>query len=187
MWNQTKPPSVRELASRIDAARHDAAVLRAEQRELQAALEAEQGQRLAALNESARRVDSLVQSLNQLHDRVEEALSEHARRVDVLDVSISQLHDRVEEALERCENLMLASNCTTCSIDGILARLAALEGADEIPAAPVTEVDDVASSLPDIGDGGDTHEPEPVGDLLSPSAEDATMADAPVAVFEEVR
>jgi hypothetical protein len=44
----------------------------------------------------------------------------------------------------------------------------------------------VASSLPDIG-GGDTHEPEPVGDLLSPSAEDATMADAPVAVLEEVR
>ena len=184
MWNQTKPPSVRELASRIDAARHDAAVLRAEQRELQAALEAEQGQRLAALNESARRVDSLVQSLNQLHDRVEEALSEHARRVDVLDVSISQLHDRVEEALERCENLMLASNSITARI---YTRLEALEGADEIPAAPVTEVDDVASSLPDIGDGGDTHEPEPVGDLLSPPAEDATMADAPVAVLTEER
>jgi hypothetical protein len=160
MWNQTKPPSVRELASRIDAARHDAAVLRGEQRELQAALEAEQGQRLAALSEHARRVDSLVQSINAMHDRL-------------------------EEVFERAENLMLASNVTTCSIDGILARLEALEGADEIPAAPVT-VDDVASSLPDIG-GGDTHEPEPVGDLLSPSAEDATMADAPVAVLEEVR
>jgi hypothetical protein len=162
MWNQTKPPSVRELASRIDAARHDAAVLRGEQRELQAALEAEQGQRLAALSEHARRVDVLVQSLNAMHDRL-------------------------EEVFERCENLMLASNVTTCSIDGILARLEALEGADEIPAAPVTEVDDVASSLPDIGDGGDTHEPEPVGDLLSPSAEDATLADAPVAVLTEER
>jgi hypothetical protein len=84
---------------------------------------------------------------------------------------------------------MLASNCTTCSIDGILARLAALEGADEIPAAPDAVASPVASSLPDIGDGGDTHEPEPeTGDLLSSvPAEDATLADAPVAVFEEVR
>ena len=161
MWNQTKPPSVRELASRIDAARHDAAVLRGEQRELQAALEAEQGQRLAALSEHARRVDSLVQSINAMHDRL-------------------------EEVFERAENLMLASNVTTCSIDGILARLEALEGADEIPAASDAVASPVASSLPDIG-GGDTHEPEPVGDLLSPSAEDATLADAPVAVLTEER
>jgi predicted DNA-binding protein len=161
MWNSTKPPSVRELASRIDAARHDAAVLRGEQRELQAALEAEQGQRLAALSEHARRVDVLVQSLNAMHDRL-------------------------EEVFERCENLMLATNVNNRLIDGILARLAALEGSD-IPAAPVTEVDDVASSLPDIRGGDTTTEPEPVGDLLSPSAEDATMADAPVAVLEEVR
>jgi predicted DNA-binding protein len=163
MWNSTKPPSVRELASRIDAARHDAAVLRGEQRELQAALEAEQGQRLAALSEHARRVDVLVQSLNAMHDRL-------------------------EEVFERCENLMLATNVNNRLIDGILARLAALEGSD-IPAAPVTEVDDVASSLPDIGGGDTTTEPEPeTGDLLSSvPAEDATMADAPVAVLEEVR
>ena len=164
MWNSTKPPSVRELASRIDAARHDAAVLRGEQRELQAALEAEQGQRLAALNESARRVDSLVQSLNQLHDRV-------------------------EEALERCENLTLATNVNNRLIDGILARLAALEGADEIPAASDAVASPVASSLPDIRGGDTTTEPEPeTGDLLSSvPAEDATLADAPVAVLEEVR
>jgi hypothetical protein len=139
-------------------------VLRGEQRELQAELEAEQGQRLAALNESARRVDSLVQSLNAMHDRL-------------------------EDLFDRCENLMLASNVTTCSIDGILARLEALEGAEEIPAASDAVASPVASSLPDIRGGDTTTEPEPeTGDLLSSvPAEDATMADAPVAVLEEVR
>jgi hypothetical protein len=103
--------------------------------------------------------------------------------------SLNQLHDRVEEALERCENLTLATNVNNRLIDGILARLAALEGADEIPAASDAVASPVASSLPDIRGGDTTTEPEPeTGDLLSSvPAEDATLADAPVAVLEEVR
>lgn len=175
MWNTSKPPSVRDLAARIDAGTIEASRIRAEQRELQAALEAEQSLRLSALNESARRVDVLTSSLNAMHDRI-------------------------EELQERLELLLGASNAITARIDDLVqaraddeahwasvyTRLAALEG-DDIPAAPDDGPSSAASSTPASSGGDTTTEPEPVGDLLSSSAEDAMLADAPVAVPVEER
>lgn len=147
MWNQTKPPSVRDLAARIEARAADVLALRdligalrvevaearTEQRALQAALEAEQAARLEAVG--------------AIHDRMGLMIHTAHERMDHLRDSSNNHYDRHEELI--------------AVVDDMLERLQALEGQDEIPAAadnPPATPDPVASSCVD-GGGGDTDGP----------------------------
>lgn len=150
MWNTSKPPSVRDLAARIEARAADVinlrdavaairvelAEAREEQRALQRALEAEQAARLEAVG--------------AIHDRMGLFAHTAHERIDHLRESSNSHYDRHEELI--------------AVVDDMLDRLIALEGADEIPAADASASSDpVALQVPAGGDtfaeGGDAFLP----------------------------
>ena len=163
MWNTSKPPSVRDLAARIEARAMDVTNLRDaisalrveiaecrnEQRALQAALEAEQAARLEAVG--------------AIHDRIGMVAHSAQERIDHLRESANAAYDRhedflvvVDDVLERLQALEGQDE-----IDDVLARLQALKGQDEIPAetdAPAA-TGPVASSCDHAVSGGDTDGP----------------------------
>lgn len=75
MWNQPKPPSVRDLAARIEARNVDVATIRDEQRALQRALEAEQAARIAAISAAVDRIVALSDRLTDTQEALEHALA----------------------------------------------------------------------------------------------------------------
>ena len=140
MWNTSKPPSVRDLAARIEARAADVLALRdligalrvevaearAEQRALQAALEAEQAARLEAVG--------------AMHDRLGLIAHTAHERMDHLRESSNAQYNRHEELI--------------AVVDDMLNRLIALEGDDEIPAADASASSDPVA--PQVPAGGDT-------------------------------
>lgn len=125
MWNQSKPPSVRDLAARIAGHQTETAAefarIRDEQRALHGALEAEQSARLDAVA--------------ALHDR----WTAHTQEAQL---RISAALDANDQNYDALDHLRAAFDSLTARLDGALAdvadlraRLAEIEGQEELPPA----------------------------------------------------
>lgn len=180
MWNATKAPSIRELAARQannqTATATELARIRDEQRALQRALEAEQSARLDAVaalhdrwtahtQEVSARLNAGVDASNVTHDALEDA----RETIDALRAAVDSLTARLDVTLADVADLRMSFDSLFDSLaarlDGALAdvadlraRLADVEGQDEIPAAdagaPETLPEPVEAALPV---GGDTN------------------------------
>jgi uncharacterized protein YukE len=125
MWNTSKPPSVRDLAARIASHQTETAAelarIREEQRALQRALEAEQATRLDAVA--------------ALHDRWTAHTQEAQLRISAALDANDQNYDAIDHLRAAVDSLTARLDATLADVADLRARLAEIEGQEELPPA----------------------------------------------------